>query len=82
MTREVVRPGSAQDAAEFVALLRALKRSSGRTLRQLEEQAVEQGAALPRSTTADMVRRGTLPRPELPAVFVRACGHGRTWGSG
>ncbi|MFD2472360.1 RICIN domain-containing protein [Amycolatopsis silviterrae] len=77
MTRERVRPESARDAAEFAALLRELKQNSGRTLRQLEEQAAEQGAVLPRSTTADMLRRDALPRPELLAVFVRACGDGQ-----
>ncbi|WP_406632576.1 RICIN domain-containing protein [Amycolatopsis sp. WGS_07] len=43
----------------------------------MEEQAAAQGAALPRSTTADMLRRDALPRPEQLAVFVRACGDGR-----
>jgi hypothetical protein len=77
VNRERVLPESARDAAEFSALLRSLKKNSGRTLRQLEEQAVLQGAVLPRSTTADMLRRGALPRPELLAVFVRACGDGQ-----
>jgi hypothetical protein len=74
VTRGGVQPESARDAAEFVVLLRSLKRKSGRTLRELEERATEQGASLPRSTTADMLRRGTLPRPELLAAFVCACG--------
>jgi len=77
VNRARVRPESARDAAEFSALLRSLKKDSGRTLRQLEEQAAAQGAVLPRSTVADMLRRGALPRPELLAVFVRACGDGQ-----
>ncbi|SDZ06943.1 hypothetical protein SAMN05216215_10456 [Saccharopolyspora shandongensis] len=77
VSRDRIRPESAQDAEEFSALLRSLKKNSGRTLRQLEEQAAIQGAVLPRSTVADMLRRGALPRPELLAVFVRACGDGQ-----
>ncbi|KOV85129.1 hypothetical protein ADL03_12680 [Nocardia sp. NRRL S-836] len=42
----------------------------------MEEEAAEHGATLPRSTVADMLRREALPRPELLAVFVRACGDG------
>ena len=77
VTRNRVQPESARDVAEFSALLRSLKRNSGRTLRQLEEEAAECGDALPRSTVADMLRREALPRPELLAVFVRACGDGQ-----
>jgi hypothetical protein len=75
--RDRVRPESARDAAGFSALLRSLKKNSRRTLRQLEEEAARQGAVLPRSTVADMLRRDALPRPELLAVFVRACGDGQ-----
>ncbi|MBP2182684.1 RICIN domain-containing protein [Amycolatopsis magusensis] len=77
MTGDHPRPGSARDAAEFTASLRLLKRRSGRTLRQLEEQAAQRGAVLPRSTVADMLNRGVLPRPELLAAFVQACGDGQ-----
>lgn len=76
MTDDRIRPESARDIAQFSALLRSLKRKSGHTLRELEEQAASQGAALPRSTIGDMLRRGALPRPELLAVFVRVCGDG------
>ncbi|MCS7479414.1 RICIN domain-containing protein [Umezawaea endophytica] len=77
MTRDRVLPESARDVAEFSALLRSLKRNSGFTLRQLEERAAEQGSVLPRSTVADMLRRDGLPRSELLAAFVRACGDGQ-----
>jgi hypothetical protein len=77
VTRNRVQPESARDVAEFSALLRSLKKNSGRTLRQLEEEAAKCGAVLPRSTVADMLRRDALPRPELLAVFVRACGDGQ-----
>lgn len=76
VTGERVRPESARDVAEFAALLRSLKKNSGLTLRQLEEKAAANGAVLPRSTVADMLRRDALPRPELLAVFVHACGDG------
>ncbi|RZQ65891.1 RICIN domain-containing protein [Amycolatopsis suaedae] len=77
MTRNRIQPESAKGVAEFCALLRSLKKNSGRTLRQLEEEAAECGSILPRSTVADMLRRDALPRPELLAVFVRACGDGQ-----
>jgi hypothetical protein len=57
-----------------MAAMRALKNRSGLTLRQMEERATAQGDVLARSTVADLLRRQTLPRPELLAAFVRACG--------
>lgn len=69
-------PHRAGDAAGFVALLRELKERSGLTYRQLEERAAAQGEALPRSTLAGVLSGGALPRPELLAAFVRACGDG------
>ncbi|RKN43039.1 XRE family transcriptional regulator [Streptomyces hoynatensis] len=56
--------------------MRALKEHSGLSLRQLGERAEERGDVLPRSTLADVLNRSTLPRPELLAAFVRACGGG------
>ncbi|MFD7305034.1 helix-turn-helix domain-containing protein [Streptomyces pharetrae] len=61
-------------AAELAAELRELKARSRLTYRQLEERAARRGELLPRSTLADVLRRGTLPRPELLTAFVRACG--------
>ncbi|WP_175583833.1 hypothetical protein [Amycolatopsis orientalis] len=54
--------------------MRALKVRSGLTLRQLEDRAAANGDVLARSTVADVLRRQTLPRPELVVAFVRACG--------
>ncbi|MFI8849692.1 helix-turn-helix domain-containing protein [Streptomyces sp. NPDC053499] len=67
----------AQDVSEFLACLRALKEASGLTLRQLEERAAAAGDYLPRSTLSSMLSGRRLPRPELLAAFVRACGHER-----
>ncbi|MFE6621429.1 helix-turn-helix domain-containing protein [Streptomyces sp. NPDC008086] len=75
-TRGDTDPQQARDTAEFVAALRELKDRSGLTYRQLEERAAKQGEVLPRSTLADVLRGRTLPRPELLAAFVRACGDG------
>ncbi|MCB5166581.1 hypothetical protein LG634_17270 [Streptomyces bambusae] len=69
-------PGRARDAAEFIALMRLLKERSGFTYRQLEERAAAGGGVLARSTLAGVLGGRTLPRPELLAVFVRACGDG------
>ncbi|MFF3656110.1 helix-turn-helix domain-containing protein [Streptomyces olivochromogenes] len=63
-------------AAELNAELRELKARSRLTYRQLEERAARHGELLPRSTLADVLRNGSLPRPELLAAFVRACGEG------
>ncbi|MFJ6936577.1 helix-turn-helix domain-containing protein [Streptomyces sp. NPDC101132] len=67
-------PHEAGDAAGFVDLMRSLKDRSGYTYRQLEERAAERGDVLPRSTLASVLGGRTLPRPELLAAFVRACG--------
>ncbi|MFE0258213.1 helix-turn-helix domain-containing protein [Streptomyces sp. NPDC059010] len=69
-------PQQARDTAEFVAAMRELKDRAGLTYRQLEERAAEHGEVVPRSTLADVLRGRTLPRPELLAAFVRACGDG------
>jgi hypothetical protein len=71
-----IEPASATTPAEYVALLRRLKAWSGRTYRELEAKAREHGAVLPHSTLATMLNRGTLPREELVAALVRACGCG------
>ncbi|MFJ3904736.1 helix-turn-helix domain-containing protein [Streptomyces sp. NPDC090025] len=69
-------PGEARDPAEFVVRLQRLKNWSGLTYRELAARAAALGEVLPRSTVATMLTRPTLPRPELLAVFVRACGLG------
>ncbi|GGX00095.1 hypothetical protein GCM10010297_22610 [Streptomyces malachitofuscus] len=64
------------DAAAFVAALRRLKAWSGLSYRQLERSAVREGHNLPYSTAATMLGRDRLPRAELVAAFVAACGLG------
>lgn len=71
-----LEPGRADDAAEFIALLRELKSRSGLTYRQLEHRAAEHGGVLARSTLADVLAGKKLPRPDLLSDFVRACGDG------
>lgn len=74
VTSQGAQPDSVRDVVEFVALLRQLKERSGLTLRGLEESAAAQGEVLARSTVADMLRKDSLPRPELLAAYVKACG--------
>ncbi|WP_433318046.1 helix-turn-helix domain-containing protein [Micromonospora sp. CA-269861] len=74
MTTGELRPDDASDPAEFVEMLRQLKDRSGLTYRQLEQRAASTGDVLARSTAADILRRSSLPRPEVVAAFVRACG--------
>ncbi|MFL4906157.1 XRE family transcriptional regulator [Streptomyces sp. MMS24-I2-30] len=70
-------PGAARTAAEYVALLRRLKEHSGLTFRLLEQRAADHGDVLARSTLANALQRDTLPRAEIVAALVRACGAGR-----
>lgn len=69
-------PGEAGDPAGFLARLQALKDWTGLTYRELSARAEAVGDSLPRSTVANMLSRSTLPREELLAAFVRACGAG------
>ncbi|MDN3028962.1 hypothetical protein [Streptomyces sp. S.PB5] len=62
------------DAVAFVAALRRLKAWSGLSYRLLERRATEAGHTLPYSTAATMLGRDRLPREELVAAFVAACG--------
>ncbi|MGW6741541.1 helix-turn-helix domain-containing protein [Streptomyces sp. NPDC055025] len=73
---EEFTPRAARNAAELVALMRRLKERSGLTFRQLEQKAEAHGDVLARSTLADVLRRQSLPRPEMLLAFVRACGAG------
>ncbi|SCL44183.1 hypothetical protein GA0070606_0175 [Micromonospora citrea] len=68
------RPDEAATVAELVSLMARLKQRSGCTYRQLEQRAIAGGESLPRSTIADVLRRPALPRAEVLAAFVRACG--------
>lgn len=69
-------PDAARNAAGFVESMKQLKALSGLTYRELEERAARNGEVLARSTLADVLRRTGLPRPEVLAAFVRACGDG------
>lgn len=61
--------------------MKQLKERSGLTYRELEERAARNGDVLARSTLADILRRTSLPRPEILAAFVRACGDGQQVGA-
>ncbi|MFE0380305.1 helix-turn-helix domain-containing protein [Streptomyces inhibens] len=74
MDEDSLHPADLRSTEEFMAALRALKARSGLTLRQLESRAADRGDVLPRSTVADILRKQTLPRPDLVAALVRACG--------
>ncbi|KOX11490.1 XRE family transcriptional regulator [Streptomyces sp. NRRL B-3648] len=74
MGRQRPLPQEARSVAEFVACMRQLKERSGLTYRQLEANAQRRGDVLARSTVADALRRDSLPRAEVVAAFVRACG--------
>ncbi|MDN0197314.1 helix-turn-helix domain-containing protein [Streptomyces sp. S.PNR 29] len=74
-------PYDATDAAGFVASMRQLKERARLTYRELEERAAANGDVLARSTLADILRRTNLPRPEVLAAFVRACGDGQRLGA-
>ncbi|MEV5982592.1 XRE family transcriptional regulator [Streptomyces sp. NPDC052114] len=65
-----------RDDAGFIRSMRRLKERSGLTYRELEERAARRGDVLARSTLADVLRRTSLPRPDVLATFVRACGDG------
>lgn len=62
------------NAAELVAAMRRLKCWSGLSYRQLESRAAACGLVLPRSTLTNALHRETLPRADLLATFVQACG--------
>jgi hypothetical protein len=63
-----------RDPAEFVAAMRALKTASHAGFRTLEQRAEAVGDVLPKSTLVAVLGRETLPREEVVAAFVRACG--------
>ncbi|KAB8184003.1 RICIN domain-containing protein [Microbispora catharanthi] len=74
MTDSRPQPRTATTPAEFVALMRRLRAWSGCSYRQLERRAEAVGDVLPRATLADALSRRDLPREDLLAAFVRACG--------
>ncbi|HET6356395.1 helix-turn-helix domain-containing protein [Streptomyces sp.] len=71
---ESPEPQAATSAAEFVAAMRQLRQWAHLSYRQLERRAQDAGDILPRATLAGVLNRQELPREELLAAFVRACG--------
>ncbi|KAB8196894.1 hypothetical protein FH608_008715 [Nonomuraea phyllanthi] len=67
-------PETATDAATLMAALRRLKTWSGLSFRQLDRRAADAGDTLPYSTASTMLAKDRVPREELLAAFVRACG--------
>ncbi|WP_406293543.1 hypothetical protein OG948_02850 [Embleya sp. NBC_00888] len=74
MTNTQPGPDSARTPAEFVTSMRQLRQWTNLSYRALERRAQVFGASLPRATLAGVLNRQDLPREELLAVFVRACG--------
>ncbi|MEU5157228.1 helix-turn-helix domain-containing protein [Glycomyces sp. NPDC021274] len=67
-------PSSAGSAPQMVALLRELRAGSGLSIREVSRRARDHGDWLPTSTLAAVLNRDTLPRSEVVAALVRACG--------
>ncbi|MDQ0847507.1 hypothetical protein QFZ68_007270 [Streptomyces sp. V1I6] len=72
------QPQGAADAAQFVAMMRQLRQWAHLSYRELERRAEVAGDVLPRATLASVLKRQELPREELLAAFVRACGGDRS----
>ncbi|MBL3671678.1 hypothetical protein JL475_38685, partial [Streptomyces sp. M2CJ-2] len=54
--------------------MRQLRRWADLSYRQLERNATDAGDVLPRATISAALGRDELPREELLAAYVRACG--------
>ncbi|MGC5291306.1 ATP-binding protein [Micromonospora sp. DT231] len=67
-------PNGVTEPGEFTAALRQLRAWADLSFRQLAQRAETAGEVLPASTTASMLARATLPRSDIVATFVRACG--------
>ncbi|MFI2764311.1 RICIN domain-containing protein [Streptomyces echinatus] len=67
-------PAAAASPAQFVELMRQLRRWADLSYRQLERNATDAGDVLPRATISAALSRDDLPRAELLAAYVRACG--------
>ncbi|MFI1106062.1 RICIN domain-containing protein [Streptomyces melanogenes] len=67
-------PAAAHSPAQFVELMRQLRRWADLSYRQLERNATDSGGVLPRATISAALSRDELPRAELLAAYVRACG--------
>ncbi|HEY1174851.1 MAG TPA: helix-turn-helix domain-containing protein, partial [Phytomonospora sp.] len=67
-------PRRARTSAELVEMLRALKIAAGLSYREIEQRARAAGDWLPASTLATVFGRTTVPRVEVVAALVQACG--------
>ncbi|PKV82978.1 RICIN domain-containing protein [Streptomyces sp. TLI_146] len=67
-------PAAAHSPAQFVELMRQLRRWADLSYRQLERHATDVGDVLPRATISAALSRDELPRAELLAAYIRACG--------
>ncbi|WP_026924062.1 ATP-binding protein [Glycomyces arizonensis] len=67
-------PAAAGSAPQLVALLRELRAASGLSIREISRRAKDRGDWLPTSTLAAVLNRDSLPRAEVVAALVRACG--------
>jgi lambda repressor-like predicted transcriptional regulator len=67
-------PEEATTPAEFIDALRRLKEWTGWSYRELEKRARSAGQTLPRTTLSAALARPGLPREELVAALVCACG--------
>jgi hypothetical protein len=67
-------PEKITTVAQFLVALREMRVRSDLTYRQLTAKATSSGDVLPASTIASALSRTTLPRREVVAAFVRACG--------
>ncbi len=68
------RPDDVKNAAQLVAVMRQLRKWADVSYRELERRAGAAGNVLPRATLSGALSRQELPREELLAAFVRACG--------
>lgn len=73
VVNSLMGPETVSTPEELVERMRRLKDESGLTYRQIATRARDSGDVLPSSTAAGALARGTLPRAELLAAFVRAC---------
>jgi len=71
---EELDPRRARTSAELVETLRALKTAAGLSYREIEQRARAAGDWLPASTLATVLGRTTVPRAEVVAALVQACG--------
>ncbi|MES4902567.1 MULTISPECIES: hypothetical protein [unclassified Streptomyces] len=67
-------PKAARTTAEFVVAMRQLRSWADLSYRQLERNAEAAGDVLPRATISGALSRDDLPREQLLAAYVRACG--------